>query len=73
MSGSARGRKDDEVTKKYKSAALAAVHESMSDLHKIGMLDGKTMREFDRACLSPQKARTPYRRADHSSDRAKTL
>jgi putative transcriptional regulator len=25
----------------------------MADLHKIGMLDAKTMREFDQACLTP--------------------
>jgi putative transcriptional regulator len=41
------------MAKAYKSEALAAVHEGMADLHKIGILDGKTMREFDRACLTP--------------------
>ncbi|HEX4031562.1 MAG TPA: DNA-binding transcriptional regulator [Terracidiphilus sp.] len=40
------------MAKAYKSEALAAVHESMADLHKIGMLDAKTMREFDQACLT---------------------
>ena len=37
------------MAKAYKSEALAAIHESMADLHKIGMLDSKTMREFDQA------------------------
>lgn len=41
------------MAKAYKSEALAAVHESMAHLRKIGMLDSKTMREFDRACLTP--------------------
>lgn len=41
------------MARAYKSQALAAVHESMADLHKIGMLDNKTMREFDRTCLTP--------------------
>jgi putative transcriptional regulator len=41
------------MAKAYKSEALAAVHESMADLHRIGMLDAKTMREFDQACLTP--------------------
>ena len=41
------------MAKAYKSEALAAVHESMADLHKIDMLDAKTMRGFDRACLTP--------------------
>lgn len=40
------------MAKGYKSKALASVHESMADLHKIGMLDSKTMREFDQACLT---------------------
>jgi putative transcriptional regulator len=40
------------MAKAYKSKALAAVHESMADLHKIGMLDSKTMREFDQTCLT---------------------
>jgi putative transcriptional regulator len=41
------------MVKAYRSDALAAVHESMADLLKIGMLDAKTMREFDQACLTP--------------------
>ena len=41
------------MAKAYKSEALAAVHESMADLHKFGRIDGKTMREFDQACLTP--------------------
>lgn len=47
------------MAKAYKSEALAAVHESMADLHKIGMLDSKTMREFDRSCLTPVLKLTP--------------
>jgi putative transcriptional regulator len=49
------------MTKAYKSAAMAAIHESMADLHKIGAIDGKTMREFDDACLTPVLALTPRR------------
>jgi len=41
------------MAKTYKSPALAALHESMSDLHQAGAIDRKTMREFDRACLTP--------------------
>jgi putative transcriptional regulator len=37
----------------YKSAAFAAIHEGMSDLHDAGMIDATTMREFDDACLTP--------------------
>jgi putative transcriptional regulator len=39
------------MAKAYKSEAFAALHESMSDLHQIGAIDSKTMREFDRTCL----------------------
>lgn len=47
------------MAKAYKSKALAAVHESMAGLHKIDMLDAKTMREFDEACLTPVLELTP--------------
>ncbi len=39
--------------KAYRSPALAAIHEGMSDLHSAGFLDSKTMREFDESCLTP--------------------
>jgi DNA-binding transcriptional regulator YiaG len=42
------------LAKAYKSEALAALPKSISDLHQIGAIDGKTMREFDRTCcLAP--------------------
>ncbi len=37
--------------KKYRSKALGALHEAMTDLHQAGLLDTKTMREFDASCL----------------------
>ena len=40
------------MPKKYKSKILAAVHEAMQDAHDIGLLDKKTMREFDASCLT---------------------
>jgi len=40
------------MTKTYKSKILAAVHEAMQDAHDIGILDKKTMREFDASCLT---------------------
>jgi len=39
------------MAKKYKSAALAALHETVQDFHGIGLIDAKTMREFDESCL----------------------
>ena len=41
------------MTKKYKSEALAAFHESMQGLHDIGIVPAKTMRRFDASCLAP--------------------
>ena len=47
------------MTKKYKSPALAALHESMQGLHDIGLVDTKTMRKFDGSCLTPVGGMTP--------------
>lgn len=39
--------------RKTKSAILDAVHETANGLHKAGVMDRLTMREFDRLCLPP--------------------
>jgi len=39
-------------TRTYKSDALAALHETMSDLYDSGGIDKKTMLEFDESCLT---------------------
>ena len=41
------------MSKKYRSDAMAAIHEMMEDLHQGGVIDKKTMRRFDDACLTP--------------------
>lgn len=41
------------MPKKYKSSALAALHESMQGLHDIGIINTQTMRRFDESCLTP--------------------
>lgn len=46
-------------TKKYRSEALAAVHETMEALHEVGAIDKHTMREFDSACLTPIATLSP--------------
>jgi putative transcriptional regulator len=43
----------------YKSAAFAAIHENMADLHDVGAIDTRTMRKFDKACLTPVMSLTP--------------
>jgi putative transcriptional regulator len=44
---------------KYRSIAMAAIHETASDLQKVGGLNQKTMRKFDALCLTPIQAMTP--------------
>jgi len=38
---------------KAKSPILEAVHETASDLHRLGFIDKRKMREFDALCLEP--------------------
>lgn len=44
------------MTKRYKSAALRAAHETATSLHRLGLIDTKTMRDFDVSCLTNRKA-----------------
>ncbi len=39
-------------TKTYKSEALAAIHETVSDMLDAGVIDKQTMRHFDESCLT---------------------
>ncbi len=41
------------MSKTFKSGALAAIHETASDLHDTGLMDKRTMKEFDKLCLTP--------------------
>jgi putative transcriptional regulator len=45
--------------KKTESALLAAVHGTAADLHKAGVINKATMREFDALCLTPVEPLTP--------------
>jgi putative transcriptional regulator len=47
------------MPKKYKSKIFAVVHQSMQDLHDIGLLDQKTMRSFDASCLTEVEPLSP--------------
>ncbi len=44
---------------RQKSSILQSVHESAQDLHKIGLIDKTTMREFDVLCLPKVPQYTP--------------
>lgn len=41
------------MQKRYRSNAMAAIHETMEALRDIGAVDKQTMRQFDEACLTP--------------------
>ena len=47
------------MPKKYRSDALAAIHETMEALHEVGAVDRQTMREFDETCLTPIEVMPP--------------
>ena len=47
------------MAKKYRSDALAAIHETMEAVHELGAIDKQTMRSFDAACLTPVQVLAP--------------
>ncbi len=47
------------MKKKYRTDALAAAHETAAGLHRIGLVDTKTMRDFDASCLTPVEEFSP--------------
>ena len=49
------------MTKKYRTDAFAAIHETMEALHEVGAVTKQTLREFDAACLTPVKVLSPAR------------
>ena len=40
------------MTRKFRSKIAQAMHETVSGLHDAGLVDQKTMRQFDRSCLT---------------------
>lgn len=47
------------MTKVYKSEALAAIHDTAEGFFEGGIIDKRTMREFDEACLAPAELLAP--------------
>jgi len=47
------------MAKKFRSEALAAIHETMAALHDVGAIGKQTMREFDDSCLTPVHILSP--------------
>lgn len=48
-----------KIEPKYRSDLDASIHEAASDLYEIGFLSSKTMRQFDRSCLTEITQLTP--------------
>jgi putative transcriptional regulator len=44
---------------KYRSRMSAAIHETAAGLHRIGLMDKETMREFDASCLTAVEPLSP--------------
>jgi putative transcriptional regulator len=42
-----------------KKSILETVHDAAKGLRKVGLMDTKTLREFDAQCLPPVKTYTP--------------
>jgi putative transcriptional regulator len=47
------------MSRKYRSDAMASVHETMEALHKVGAIGKQTMRCFDDACLTAVQPLSP--------------
>ena len=52
------------MTKQYRSEALGALHETARGLYRLGLVDTKTMREFDASCLTPVEKLSPKQIAE---------
>jgi putative transcriptional regulator len=47
------------MRKRYRSAVMASVHETAEGLDAAGILEKRTMREFDELCLTPVRTLKP--------------
>src|ERR1035437_8675513 len=53
-----RSWRSNTMGKKYRSDALAAVHETALGLSEAGVMDKRTIKAFDEMCLTPLKELT---------------
>lgn len=47
------------MAKQYRSKVMASIHETAEDLHSAGIMDKRTLREFDALCLTPVQTLAP--------------
>lgn len=48
-----------KAAKTYRSEIAAAVHQTVEDIHEVGLVDKQTMRTFDASCLTPAEPIPP--------------
>lgn len=48
-----------KAAKTYRSEIAAAVHQTVEDIHEVGLVDKQTMRTFDASCLTPAEPMPP--------------
>lgn len=47
------------MKKQYRSTVMGSIHETAEGLHAAGVMDKRTMREFDELCLTAVRAFKP--------------
>ena len=47
------------MKKQYRSPLMASIHETAEGLHSAGVMEKRTMREFDDLCLTPVRPFEP--------------
>lgn len=47
------------MKRRYRNALMASIHETAEGLRAAGVMDKRTMREFDEMCLTPVRALQP--------------
>jgi len=47
------------MSKQYRSPLMASIHETAEGLRAAGVMDKRTMREFDELCLTPVRPLKP--------------
>src|SRR5258708_37444114 len=47
------------MKRQYRSVLMASIHETAEGLHAAGVMDKRTMREFDELCLTPVQPLKP--------------
>ena len=46
-------------SKQYRSGPMASIHETAEGLNSAGIMDKRTLREFDELCLTPVQPLAP--------------